>query len=125
MLLERREAELDERGRFDVGDYRKPCAAARTEVAALTAERDELFGMTLLAPDVQKTVLEVAALEIRLKLFLYVLRQRPADRLARGEECRIVLLDELVEERLLGQMLRVTRRIDGASSRLASCRSAR
>jgi hypothetical protein len=57
-------------------------------------------------------VLEPPALEIRLEFLLHVFRQRPAGGFARGEKCGVMLPDELVEQRLLGPMPRIPRRID-------------
>jgi hypothetical protein len=43
---------------------------------------------------------------------LYVLRQRPSGGFARRAKRRVVLLDHLIEQRLLGLVPRVARRID-------------
>jgi hypothetical protein len=53
--------------------------------------------MTLLATHTQETFLQSSALEIRLELLLYEIRQRPIGRGAQLAECGIVLLDELVQ----------------------------
>lgn len=80
----------------------RPSAAGRTKAAALAAERGKLLGVTILAAHPPKTVLEAAALQIRLELFLHVSRQRSAGSLARDDERRVVLLDEMIEQRLPG-----------------------
>ena len=89
-----------------------PRAAARAKAAPLTAERDELLGVARFAFDPKKTVLEAPAFAIRLELLLHVLWQQPAGRLPRGEKRRIVLLDDLIEQRLFRAVLHVARRID-------------
>jgi len=57
-----------------------------------------------LALHAQEAVLEASALQVRLELLLYVFGQRPAGGLTLGEQLRVVLLDELEEEGLLGLM---------------------
>ena len=51
--------------------------------------------MAALAAHAQKAVLQSPALQIPFELRLHVRRQRPTRRLARGDECRIVLLTGL------------------------------
>ncbi len=57
-------------------------------------------------------MLEAAAFEIRLEFFLHVVRQRPASGFARGDELGKVPLDERVEQRRLGPVAEIPRRID-------------
>ena len=57
-----------------------PGAAGGTKAAALAAERDKLLCVAVLAAHPQESMLEAAAFEIRLELFLHVLRQRSASR---------------------------------------------
>jgi hypothetical protein len=51
----------------------------------------------LLIPSTAQTFLQSSALEIRLELLLYEIRQRSVGRGAQLTECGIVLLDELVQ----------------------------
>jgi hypothetical protein len=67
------------------------------EPALLAAERHQFLCMTLLATHTQETFLQSSALEIRLELLLYEIRQRLIGRGAQLAECGIVLLDELVQ----------------------------
>src|SRR5690606_22401248 len=64
--LSRQDFVHEQRGRLG----HPPSAAARTEAAALAAERNQLLSLTRLALDAQKPVLESATLQIRLKLVL-------------------------------------------------------
>src|SRR5690606_23196431 len=72
-IIRRQDVVHDQRGRLG----HPPSAAARTEAAALAAERNQLLSLTRLALDPQKPVLESATLQIRLKLVLDIARQRP------------------------------------------------
>jgi hypothetical protein len=72
-------------------------AAGGTEPALLAAECHQFLCMTLLATHTQEPLLQSSALEIRLELLLYEIRQRPIGRGAQLAECGIVLLDELVQ----------------------------
>src|SRR5687768_1698874 len=57
-------------------------------------------------------MLEAPALQIRVELLLYVLREQPACGFAHGDELGVVPLDELVEQRRLRPVASVARRID-------------
>jgi hypothetical protein len=65
-----------------------------------------------LAAHAQEAVLEPPAFQVPLELPSDIGGQRPACVLAHGEKRRIVLLDELVQQRLLGPVPRIPRRID-------------
>jgi hypothetical protein len=54
--------------------------------------------MTLLATHTQESLLQPSALEIRVKLLLHEIRERPVGRGAQLTKCGIVLLDELVQQ---------------------------
>jgi hypothetical protein len=89
-----------------------PRATARAYRPHLAAERDELLGMTRIALDPKKSVLEAPAAEVGLECPLNVFRQRPFSRLARGDKCRVMHLDEPIAQRPLGPVARIARRID-------------
>jgi hypothetical protein len=55
--------------------------------------------MTLLATHTQESLLQPSALEIRVKLLLHEIWERPVGRGAQLTECGIVLLDESAGER--------------------------
>jgi hypothetical protein len=76
-----------------------PPAAGRAEPALLAAERHQLLSMTLLATHTQESLLQPSALEIRVKLLLHEIWERPVGRGAQLTECGIVLLDESAGER--------------------------
>jgi hypothetical protein len=52
----------------------------------------------MLAAHAQETLFQPSALEVRVKLLLHEIRQRPVGRCAQLTECGIVLLDELGRE---------------------------
>jgi hypothetical protein len=89
-----------------------PRAAARTDPPPLAAECHQLLGVAGLALHAQEAVLESSASQVVLELALNVPRHRPFGRLARGEKRRIVRFHKRVEQRLLGPVPRVARRID-------------
>ena len=62
--------------------------------------------MTVCTADSQKAVLQPAALEIGFELALYVRRQRPLTRRQMRYERRVVLFNELLQERLRGPVTR-------------------
>jgi hypothetical protein len=66
------------------------------------------MGHTLLATHTQETFLQSSALEIRLELLLYEIRQRPIGRGAQLAECGIVLLDEPFDRCLPGEQSTVS-----------------
>jgi hypothetical protein len=78
-----------------------PGSPTGTYGPAFATERHELLGVALLALHAQEAVLEASALQVRLELLLHVFGQRPAGGCTRGEQLRVVLLDEPVEEGLL------------------------
>jgi len=57
-------------------------------------------------------VLKVPALQVRLELLLHVSRQRSAGRFAGRDQLRVMPLDELIQQRRLGAVPQVPRRID-------------
>jgi hypothetical protein len=73
-----------------------PRAAARAEAAAFARECHELLGLAGIALDPQKSMLEQAALEIRLELIFHVPRQRSILGSASIPKRGIVLGHELV-----------------------------
>jgi hypothetical protein len=86
--------------------------AARTEAAAFAAERDQFLGLTGLALDPKKSVLEQAALEIGFKLVFHVPWQRSPLGRPSIPEPGIVLGHELIEQRRFRPMPRIPRRRD-------------
>jgi hypothetical protein len=72
-----------------------PRAAARTEAAPFAAEGDEFLGMTSIAADAQKPMLQPPTLQAILELTLYVPRQIATRGTQRLEKYRIMTLDEL------------------------------
>ncbi len=68
--------------------------------------------MTLLATHTQETFLQPSALEVRLKLLLYEIRQRSVGRGAQLPEYGIMLLDELVQQRPFRPVPPIAGRID-------------
>ena len=58
--------------------------------------------MAILTAHAQEALLQPAALQIGVELLLHVVWQRPIGRGAQITECRIVLLDQLIEQRGLG-----------------------
>ena len=89
-----------------------PPTAGRAEAALLAAEGDQLLGVTGLAVQAQETFLQPTALQAGLELLLHVPRQRPACFGSKLPECRIVLLHQLVEQRDLGPVPGIVRRIE-------------
>ena len=77
-------------------------AAAWAKPAAFTAERDQLLGVTIVAPDSQKPVFESAELEKIDKLALHERGQRPPLPTHELGKLGIVLLNDLVEQCVLG-----------------------
>ena len=69
--------------------------------------------MTLLATHTQETFLQSSALEIRLELLLYEIRQRPIGRGAQLAECGIVLLDKLAPKSQQQVLARLARTLAG------------
>jgi hypothetical protein len=63
-----------------------PPAAGRAEPALLAAERHQLLGMTLLATHTQESLLQPSALEIRVKLLLHEIQERPVGRGAQSRK---------------------------------------
>src|SRR5690606_16478673 len=108
--LARQDIVHEQRGRLG----HPPSAAARTEAAALAAERNQLLSLTRLALDPQKPVLESPTLQIRLKLVLDIARQRPLLGRAPIPELRIVLGHEPIEQRRLRPVPRISWRRDKA-----------
>jgi hypothetical protein len=78
-----------------------PRTAGRAETALLTTERHELLRMAVLAAHAQEALLQPAALEICLELFLHVVRQWPTDLDAQLAEAGILPLEQLVQQRAL------------------------
>lgn len=70
--------------------------------APLAAKRNQVFMVTFGALHLQESVFQPAAFEVVLKLALHIARQLPAPLRQMGGEGRIVLFNNLVEQRLLG-----------------------
>lgn len=106
--LLRQDVVREQCGRLD----HPPRAAARAEAAAFATERDQLLGLAGVALDPQKTVLKQSALEISLKLVVYVPRQRSI--LGRPPILKpgIMLGHQLVQKRSLRPMALIPRRRD-------------
>lgn len=68
--------------------------------------------MAALAAHTHEALLQPAALQVGLELFLHVVRQRPAGLGAQLTECGIVLLDELIVQRAFRSMPGVAGRTD-------------
>ena len=75
------------------------------------AEGDQALRMAAVAAHTQESMLQAPAAQELVNLPAHVVRQRPA--LARHliHECRVVLLDDPVEQRLLGPVALVAARI--------------
>jgi len=76
----------------------------RAETAALAAEREQMFGVAGVAPQAQKTVLQPAALQVAIDRLPHVARQLFTGLGQVFDKGRVVALDELAEQRLLGAM---------------------
>src|SRR5690606_12458344 len=93
--LARQDVVHEQRGRLG----HPPRAAARTEAAALAAERNRLLSLTRLALDPWNPGLESPTLQIRCKPVLAIAWQRPLLGGAPIPELRIVLGHEPIEQR--------------------------
>jgi hypothetical protein len=61
-----------------------------------------LLGMALLAAHTQEALLQSPAVQVGIELLLNELWKRPVSLGAQLAKCRIVLLDELIQQRRLG-----------------------
>jgi len=96
---------------------------AGAKAAPSTTERHQVLGMAGVAAHAQKAMLQATAAEVVLEFPLHVRRQRAFLLGHVGDERRVVLLDDLVEERTLGPVALVWR---SATSPLGSpCRERR
>jgi hypothetical protein len=84
-----------------------PRTAGRTKPALLATEGHQLLGVAVLADQAQEPFLQAAALEVCVELLLNVVRQWPAHPGAQFTECRIVLLDQPIQQRAFRSMARV------------------
>ena len=84
-----------------------PGAAAGTKGSAFTAEGDQFLGVASAATYPQESILEAAALQISVELTLHEGRQSLILRTHGLDKLGIMLLDELVKQRLFGTMAAV------------------
>jgi len=73
-----------------------------------TTEGDQVLGMTRLAPHPQEAVFQPPAFEVALEFSLHITRQFPALLSQVGSERRIILLNDPIEQGLLGPVTLVT-----------------
>ena len=72
-----------------------------------------MLGMAGVAAHPQKAMLQAPATQVLLEFLLHVVRQRAFLLGHKGDERRVVLLDDLVEERVLGPVALVRGRAPG------------
>lgn len=85
-----------------------PCPAARAKTPTFATEGEQVLGVTRLAAHPQEAVFQPAAFEVILKLALHIARQLPALLRQMGSERRIILVDDPIEQGLLGPVTLVT-----------------
>jgi len=73
-----------------------------------TAEGDQMLGVTGLAAHPQKAVFQPAAFQKFFEFSLYIVRQFPALFCHKRCERRVILIDDLIEQRLLRPVTLVT-----------------
>jgi len=71
-----------------------PCTARGAEAPLPAAEGHQLLGSALLAANAQETLLQSAALQVRIELLLDVIRQRPTCFGSKRTKGGIVLLHQ-------------------------------
>ena len=91
---------LIDQQRRALGHAPRPTAGAKT--ASFTAERHQVLGMAGVAAHPQKAMLQAPATQVLFEFLLHVFRQETLLLGHVGDERRVVLLDDLVEERPLG-----------------------
>lgn len=89
--------------------HHAPGAATGAKPAFLAAVREQLLCMTGVTADTQKAVLQAPALQEVIELLLHILWYRVALHCQLGEKRRIVLLDQLIQQRAFGAMTLVAR----------------
>ncbi len=87
-----------------------PGTATGAKTAAFATERHEVLGMTSLAPNPQKTVLEAPAFEVLVELALDIARQCRSLSRQVGLERGIVVFDKLIKEGAFRAMAFIDRR---------------
>jgi hypothetical protein len=85
-----------------------PRAAARAKAPALAGEGNQVLGVAGRAAHPQETLFQAAALKVVVELPQHVIRQRPALPGQMFNEHRVMLFDELIEQRLFGLVALVT-----------------
>lgn len=93
-----------QRGAF--GHAPRPAAGAKT--SSFTAEGDQVLDMAALATYPQKAMFQPPAFEVILELAAHVIRQILALLRQMGNECRVILVDDPIEQGLLGPVALVT-----------------
>ena len=88
----------------------------RRDAQERPAECHQSLGVEVRAANAQKAVLQATALEIVFELGLHMYRQRPLTRRQMRYERRVVLFNELIQERLLGPVTRIFARTRGPSA---------
>src|SRR4030067_8043 len=88
---------------------------------SFAAEGNTLLLMTARAAHAQKPVFQAATLEVVIEIPLDILRQGRALDGHLIQECRIVFLDDLVQERLFGAVSCVIHRVARHRARVAAC----
>ena len=91
------------------------------KAASLATKSHQSLGVTVRAADAQKAVLQATALQIVFELALHMHRQRPLTRRQMRYERRIVLFNELIQERLLGPVTRIFARTRSSSDGVLAC----
>lgn len=88
------------------GHASRPATGA--EAAAFATEGNQVLDVTRLTAHPQKAMFQPAAFEVILELALHIARQLPVPLRQMGDEGRVVLLNNLVEQRLFGPVALVT-----------------
>jgi hypothetical protein len=94
-----------------------PGATTGAKAAALAAERQQMLGVAGLAAKAQKAVLQAAALQVAVERLSHMAGQLFAGLDQVFDKGRVMPLDELVEQRLLGPVALVAARRRACSGR--------
>jgi hypothetical protein len=88
--------------------------AARLKLTGLrntrggSTEGDQVLAVSRGTAHTQETVFETPAFQVIIEVALHIARQYPALRRQMHHECRVILIDDPVEQRMLGPMALLT-----------------